>query len=49
MDGKRRQEAFISALTAEHFVLQTAASATVSEAAARATELRRSPSFMVTR
>jgi hypothetical protein len=36
MDDKERQAAFISALTTEHFVLQTAASATVSEAAARA-------------
>jgi hypothetical protein len=36
MDDKARQAAFISALTTEHFVLQAAASATVSEAAARA-------------
>jgi hypothetical protein len=36
MDEKERQAAFMSALTTEHFVLQTAASATVSEAAARA-------------
>lgn len=36
MDDKQRQAAFMSALTTEHFVLQTAASATVSEAAARA-------------
>ena len=36
MDDKERQAAFISALTTEHFVLQSAASATVSEAAARA-------------
>ena len=36
MDDKERQAAFISALTTEHFVLQTAANATVSEAAARA-------------
>jgi hypothetical protein len=36
MDDKERQEAFLSALTTEHFVLQSAASATVSEAAARA-------------
>jgi hypothetical protein len=35
MDGKDRQAAFISALTTEHFVLQTAASATVTEAGAR--------------
>jgi hypothetical protein len=43
------KEAFMSALTVEHFVLKTAASATVSEAAARTTELRRPASFMVTR
>jgi hypothetical protein len=36
MDDKERQAAFISALITEHFVLQTAASATVTEAAARA-------------
>jgi hypothetical protein len=36
MDDKERQAAFMTALTTEHFVLQTAASATVSEAAARA-------------
>jgi hypothetical protein len=36
MDDKERQAAFLTALTTEHFVLQTAASATVSEAAARA-------------
>jgi hypothetical protein len=36
MDDKERQSAFMTALTTEHFVLQTAASATVSEAAARA-------------
>jgi hypothetical protein len=36
MDDKERQTAFMSALVTEHFVLQTAASATVSEAAARA-------------
>jgi hypothetical protein len=35
MDDKERQAAFLTALTTEHFVLQTAASATVSEAAAR--------------
>ncbi|PYQ60243.1 MAG: hypothetical protein DMF58_08885 [Acidobacteria bacterium] len=36
MDEKERQSAFLSALTTEHFVLQTAASATVNESAARA-------------
>jgi len=36
MDDKERQAAFMSALVTEHFVLQTAASATISEAAARA-------------
>jgi hypothetical protein len=36
MDDQERQAAFMSALVTEHFVLQTAASATVSEAAARA-------------
>jgi hypothetical protein len=36
MDDKDRQAAFMSALTTEHFVLQTAANATVSEAGARA-------------
>jgi hypothetical protein len=36
MDDTARQSAFISALVTEHFVLQTAASTTVSEAAARA-------------
>jgi hypothetical protein len=36
MDDKERQTAFFSALTTEHFVLQTAANSTVSEAAARA-------------
>lgn len=35
MDEDAKQSAFISALTTEHFVLQTAASATVTEAAAR--------------
>jgi hypothetical protein len=35
MDEAQRQTAFVSALTTEHFVLQTAASSTVSEAAAR--------------
>jgi hypothetical protein len=34
MDDKERQTAFMSALVTEHFVLQTAANATVSEAAA---------------
>ena len=36
MDDKERQAAFMSALVTEHFVLQAAANATVSEAAARA-------------
>ena len=36
MDDKERQAAFMSALITEHFVLQAAASATVSEAGARA-------------
>src|SRR5581483_7570302 len=36
MDEKERQSAFMSALVTEHFVLQTAANATVSEAGARA-------------
>jgi len=36
MDEKERQSALLSALTTEHFVLQTASSATVSEATARA-------------
>jgi hypothetical protein len=36
MDDKEWQAAFNSALTTEHFVLQTAATATVSDAAARA-------------
>ena len=35
MDDKDRQSAFLSALGTEHFVLQTAASATVTEAASR--------------
>lgn len=35
MDEKDRQAAFQSALTTEHFVLQTAANATVSDAASR--------------
>jgi hypothetical protein len=35
IDETQRQQAFMSALVTEHFVLQTAASATVSEAAAR--------------
>jgi hypothetical protein len=35
MDDKERHSAFLSALTTEHFVLQTAASSTISEAAAR--------------
>ena len=34
MDEKERQSAFMSALTTEHFVLQTASSTTVSESAA---------------
>ena len=36
MEDKEERSAFLSALTTEHFVLQTAASATVSESAARA-------------
>ena len=36
MDNKQRQEAFMSALVTEHFVLQTGANATVSEAGTRA-------------
>jgi hypothetical protein len=36
MDEKDRQSAFFSALTTEHFVLQTAANGTISEASARA-------------
>jgi hypothetical protein len=36
MDDRERQTAFMSALVTEHFALQTAASTTVSEAAARA-------------
>jgi hypothetical protein len=36
MDEKERQTAFLTALTTEHFVLQTAANGTISEAAARA-------------
>jgi hypothetical protein len=36
MDDKERQSAFISALTTEHFVLQTAMNATTSEAGTRA-------------
>ena len=36
MDDKERHSAFMSALVTEHYVLQAAASATVSEAAARA-------------
>src|SRR5688500_19087582 len=35
MDEQQSHAAFMSALTTEHFVLQTAANATVSEAAAR--------------
>jgi hypothetical protein len=35
MDDAARQSAFMSALTAEHFVLQTAASSTINESAAR--------------
>jgi hypothetical protein len=37
MDDNQRQSAFVSALTTEHFVLQTAASSTITEAAARGT------------
>ena len=37
MDDQSNNAAFISALTTEHFVLQTAASSTIAEAAARAT------------
>lgn len=36
MDNKERHSAFMSALVTEHYVLQAAATATVSEAAARA-------------
>ena len=36
MDDKERQSAFMSALVTEHFVLQTAGNATVTEAASRA-------------
>ena len=36
MDEKEQLSAFHSALTTEHFVLQTASSSTVSESAARA-------------
>ena len=36
MEDKEGRSAFLSALTTEHFVLQTAASATVSESASRA-------------
>jgi hypothetical protein len=36
MDDKQRQEAFMSALVTEHFVLQTGANATVSESGTRA-------------
>src|SRR5688500_14923309 len=35
VDEKERRAAFMTALTTEHFVLQTAANATVSDAAAR--------------
>jgi len=35
MDEQQRQSAFMSALTTEHFVLQTAASGTIAEAGAR--------------
>jgi hypothetical protein len=35
VDDKERQSAFLTALTTEHFVLQTAANATVGDAAAR--------------
>jgi hypothetical protein len=36
VDEKERQSAFLTALTTEHFVLQTASSTTVNESAARA-------------
>ena len=36
MEDKERQSAFLSALSTEHFVLQSASSATVNESAARA-------------
>ena len=36
MDDKQRQDAFMSALVTEHFVLQTGANATVSEMGTRA-------------
>jgi hypothetical protein len=36
MEDRERQSAFLSALSTEHFVLQSASSATVNEAAARA-------------
>ena len=36
MDEKERQSMFMSAVTTEHFVLQTAANATLNEAASRA-------------
>ena len=36
MEEKERQSAFMSALVTEHFVLQTAANATVSESGSRA-------------
>ncbi len=35
MDEQARQAAFMSALTTEHFVLQTAVSSTISEISAR--------------
>jgi hypothetical protein len=37
MEDQNTNAAFISALTTEHFVLQTAASSTIAEAAARST------------
>jgi hypothetical protein len=36
MDERTRESAFMSALVTEHFVLQSAASTTISEASARA-------------
>ena len=36
MDDKEQHSAFMSALVTEHYVLQAAATATISEAAARA-------------
>ena len=37
MDENERQKEFFTALTTEHFVMQTAANATISEAAGRST------------